>query len=323
MRVHHPIHPRPLSHTLRLGLIMILACTVWVAVGIFVFSHPVNAQEAPDRRLKIYPLRTELSIKAGTAYKGTFTLENTGSQPLTVELSAEEFDVVDTTYDYLFLPDSSISDWVYFGTTTVELAPKAKYSVGYVVNVPIGTEPGGAYISLFGASLPNQDSSIESVDRVGSLLYITVPGDISKTGSLISFSSPAVGFSDTPWSATLRNAGTAHFTSDYIMETKTLWGTTVSKQESASLILPRSVRLIQGTLPQPAWPGLYTVNYSIPLGDNGIAVGSRPFLFLPPAQVLALLALIAASILFMRTSRTRASRKKDAHPKHHTDKKGD
>lgn len=288
-------------------------------------AHPqtASAQNAPDRRLKIYPLRTELSIKAGTAYKGTFTLENTGSKPLTVELSSEEFDVVDETYDYLFLPDSSISEWVYFGTTTVELAPKAKYSVGYVVNVPIGTEPGGAYISLFGASLPNQDSSIESVDRVGSLLYITVPGDISKTGSLLSFSSPFIGFSETPWSATLRNSGTAHFNSEYRVETKTLWGTPVSSQESTSLILPRSVRLIQGSLPQPTWLGLYTVNYSIPLGDNGTAVGSRPYLFLPPAQVLALLALIAASVLFIRTHRARAKSKKHTATKNHTKRKQD
>ena len=287
--------------------------------------HPqtAGAQNAPDRRLKIYPLRTELSIKAGTAYKGTFTLENTGSKPLTVELSSEEFDVVDETYDYLFLPDSSISEWVYFGTTTVELAPKAKYSVGYVVNVPIGTEPGGAYISLFGASLPNQDSSIESVDRVGSLLYITVPGDISKTGSLLSFSSPFIGFSETPWSATLRNSGTAHFNSEYRVETKTLWGTPVSSQESTSLILPRSVRLIQGSLPQPTWLGLYTVNYSIPLGDNGTAVGSRPYLFLPPAQVLALLSLIAASVLFIRTHRARAKSKKHTATKNHTKRKQD
>lgn len=288
-------------------------------------AHPqtASAQNAPDRRLKIYPLRTELSIKAGTAYKGTFTLENTGSKPLTVELSSEEFDVVDETYDYLFLPDSSISEWVYFGTTTVELAPKAKYSVGYVVNVPIGTEPGGAYISLFGASLPNQDSSIESVDRVGSLLYITVPGDISKTGSLLSFSSPFIGFSETPWSATLRNSGTAHFNSEYRVETKTLWGTPVSSQESTSLILPRSVRLIQGSLPQPTWLGLYTVNYSIPLGDNGTAVGSRPYLFLPPAQVLALLALTAASVLFIRTHRARTKSKKHTATKNHTKRKQD
>lgn len=294
-----------------------------LAASLVILPQAAGAQNAPDRRLKIYPLRTELSIKAGTAYKGTFTLENTGSQPLTVALSSEEFDVVDETYDYLFLPDSSISDWVYFGTTTVELAPKAKYSVGYVVNVPIGTEPGGAYISLFGASLPNQDSSIESVDRVGSLLYITVPGDISKTGSLLTFSSPFIGFSETPWSATIRNSGTAHFNSDYRVETKTLWGTTASSQESTSLILPRSVRLIQGSLPQPTWLGLYTVNYSIPLGDNGTAIGSRPYLFLPPAQVLALIALIAASILFIRTGRAHIVQRRRSRSKAETKKDQD
>ncbi len=319
-----PFFPQSAQPKVILAFFLGLAVVSFSLIAALVV-HPqtAGAQNAPDRRLKIYPLRTELSIKAGTAYKGTFTLENTGSKPLTVELSSEEFDVVDETYDYLFLPDSSISEWVYFGTTTVELAPKAKYSVGYVVNVPIGTEPGGAYISLFGASLPNQDSSIESVDRVGSLLYITVPGDISKTGSLLSFSSPFIGFSETPWSATLRNSGTAHFNSEYRVETKTLWGTPVSSQESTSLILPRSVRLIQGSLPQPTWLGLYTVNYSIPLGENGTAVGSRPYLFLPPAQVLALLSLIAASVLFIRTHRARAKSKKHTATKNHTKKKQD
>ncbi len=294
---------------------------VFTAVAIFLFStilgivvpvHTASAETAPARRLKIYPLRAEVSIKPGTAYTGSFTLENTGTEPLSVQLSAEEFNVTDEAYDYVFKPQSNVNEWVHFATSSIELAPKVKYPVNYVVNVPIGTEPGGVYLSLFGASIPNPDSSIESVDRVGSLLYITVPGDITKTGTLLSFSSPLLGIGDTPWSATLRNSGTAHFSTDYSVSLQTLWGTTISKEESSSLILPRSVRLLQGSLQPPTWLGLYVTHYDIPLGDNGNAIGTRPYLYLPLNQTLPLLTLIAGIIIFISATRSHHKKRKDA-----------
>lgn len=313
-------------HTATLRAIRLQALPV--VLGVFLFSTilgcivPVQAaaaQTAPERRLKIYPLRKEVNIRPGTAYKGSFTLENTGTKPITVQLSAEAFDVKDDSYDYIFVPESKVSDWVHFATTSIELEPKATYPVKYIVNVPIGTEPGGAYISLFGASIPSPDASIESIDRVGSLLYITIPGDITKTGSLLSFSSPLVGITTAPWSATVRNAGTAHFTTDYTMNIRTLWGSDVSHEEGSSLILPRSVRLLQGSLQPPAWLGLYVIHYNIPLGDNGNAVGTRPYVYLPLGQALALAALLIGCVLFVRATRTR--QKKNQQSPQRADKK--
>lgn len=292
--------------------VLLVAFLFSTILGVIIPVHTASADTTPARRLKIYPLRAEISIKPGTAYTGSFTLQNTGTEPLSVQLSAEEFNVTDESYDYVFKPESTINKWVHFATSSIELEPNVKYPVNYVINVPIGTEPGGVYLSLFGASIPNPDASIESVDRVGSLLYVTIPGDITKTGTLLSFSSPLLGIGDMPWSATLRNSGTAHFTTDYSVSLQTLWGTTVSKEESSSLILPRSVRLLQGSLEPPTWLGLYVTHFNIPLGDNGNAVGTRPYLYLPLNQTLPLITLIVGIAIFISTTKTRHKKKKQA-----------
>lgn len=290
-----------------------------VAILITPASNTAAQATAPERRLKISPLRTELSITPGTAYMGTVRIENTGTTPLYVELSTEAFNVLGETYDYTFDPSAKATEWVHFSSKTLEIEPEAVVPIKYVINVPLGTEPGGVYLSLFAASIPLAGSSIESTDRVGSLLYITVPGDITKDGSLVAFSSPFLGTSAVNWSATVRNAGSVHFNANYTTRLKTLWGSPVSENAGDSLIMPRSVRLVQDSQPEPAIMGLYLLSYEVGLGDNGSAIGTRAFLYLPVGQVSALLALITACILFVSLGKDH--RKQRKHRKQSKEKK--
>jgi hypothetical protein len=280
----------------------------------------VNAQSTPDthttqnttsqtglpaQRVAISPLRQEIEIKQGTRYTGTIQLKNTGAQSIKVDLSAEAFQVKDTNYDYTFLPNSPINSWVHFNVSTITIDPGGIYPVHFVINVPLNAEPGGAYISLFASSQSDSSAGIASVNRVGSLLYLTLPGATTRIGSLINFSSPYIGTSEPTWSATIHNSGNLHFQSNTTVSLKTLWGSTVSETPTTSLILPSSIRLLEGTAQSPTWLGLYVLQYDISLGDNGHAVGTRPYLYAPIGQVVVLLILCISALLFMRTWRAR------------------
>ena len=276
------------------------------------FSIPVGAEDVPGRRLKVSPIRNEIVVQAGSVYKGSILLENSGKTSLNVMLSGEAFSIVNEQYDYLFLPHSPINNWVHFAQDTVVIDPGQSYVVNYLISVPNGSEPGGKYISLFASAQPSSHDGINSVDRVGSLVYITVPGTVTKTGALLTLKSPLIGVDVINWSATIQNAGTAHFRSNYTVTVKTLWNTPINTAFDSNLILPASVRLLSGEIPHPTVMGLYNVTYNFELGDIPNAVKTKLLLYLPVAQVLPAIGVLLIITLY-GTHRIHALKKKGHH----------
>jgi len=289
----------------------LLATTIGVGLSI---SANTNAQSPPERRLQVSPLRNEISVEAGSAYKGSIALKNTGKATLKVSLSAEAFGVINQNYDYAFIPKAPVSDWVHFSQSDVIIDEGETYVANYLISVPIGAEPGGKYISLFASALPSTNEGITSVDRIGSLVYLTVPGNVTRPGELISLKSPLTTTGAFNWSATIRNGGTAHFRSNYSVTTQTLWNTDLSKTEGSGLILPASVRLIQGSGVHPEWLGIYKVHYQFELGDTPSADQTKLLLYLPPLQTVTATILLLAFI-YLITSTIRRNTKRKRHNK--------
>jgi hypothetical protein len=269
-------------------------------------STPAAAQAVPERRLKVSPVRSEIVVQAGSVFKGTLKLENSGKSPLNVTLDAEAFNIVNQQYDYVFLPKSPINDWVHFTQDAVVIDPGQSYLATYFISVPNGTEPGGKYISLFASAQPSEIGGINTVNRVGSLLYMTIPGAITKTGALLSLRSPLVGTDVVSWSATIQNSGTAHFRSHYTVALSTLWNMPIAKSSDSSLVLPASVRLLSGDIPHPSTMGIYNVNYTFELGDTSDSVQTKLLIYLPLTQVLPTIgALIVIIVLVYHLVRIR------------------
>lgn len=261
-------------------------------------SGQPSSQSVPDRRLRLTPLRSEIIIQPGEAYKGSLTLKNTGKTTLHVHLSAEAFGVINENYDYVFKPDSPISSWVNFAQTDVVVDAGETYTAHYLIQVPIGAEPGGKYISLFAAAQPDTDQGITTVDRVGSLVYLTVPGNVTATGQLLSLSSPIIATDDFSWSATIRNSGSTHFRSSYQADLETLWNTPIAMTKDSALILPASIRLIQSGLDMPRLLGIYKVTYHFSLGDNPTATQTKLLIYAPLGQIIPG-ALLGLAIFFL------------------------
>lgn len=232
--------------------------------------------------LTLSPLRSELNIEPGTTSGGILTIENSTDKQIVVMLEADEFCAINQQYDYSFSEESEIAKWVTFGKNQVSLRPGETEKVQFKIGVPLSTEPGGYYISLFaGTDIIDLVEGVNSRQRIASLLYITVSGDVSRYGDLISFSSPWFMVSEGRWSAVLQNTGTTHFRTRYDVVIRDILNRDIVSASGDSLILPGTVRLISDTIPTPNFPGIYRAVYTIGLGDVSAKTITTNIFYMP------------------------------------------
>lgn len=278
----------------------IICCVGLIILSVVLFSNfEVNAQTAlqTQKGLTLSPIRSELEITPGTSLDGTLTITNSTSETMKVDLSAESFSVINQQYDYAFTSESDMTKWVSFSEPSIELAAGQSKKSNYAIGVPLSAEPGGRYISLFASTDTHNNSngsSITSRQRVASLLYITVTGEISRVGKLANLSSPTVVMGESNWSMMLQNIGTTHFRSRYnIQIINPINNQVISENNSDALVLPNSLRLVSSELPLPKLPGIYKAVYNIGLGDTPAKTEVRYIIYLPIYAAIIILGLIA------------------------------
>ena len=277
-------------------------------VVLFVFTalSPASAQGFDSPGLRVSPLRTELTIGPGTTLKSNLNVTNLTDKNMIVQLSSELFSVINPEYNYSFTVDTDVTRWVQFETTSVALEPGQSQRVSYDIAVPIGAEPGGQYISIFASTDSEQDAgAITSRQRIASLLYITVDGDVTRDGSLLSLSHPWWISGKTDWSVNLKNQGTAHFRSRYLVQIFALVGANpLAQMNGEALVLPGTIRRVTDTFPVPQYPGIYTVIYAIGLGDQPAQTETRYILYVPGWMWLVIgLAAVLSIMLIIRRRR--------------------
>lgn len=284
---------------MRLRGLLFSAC---LAVMVIFLPSGVSAA-ASSQGLLLSPLRTEANLAPGTVYDGVLTVANRTTAPMTVSLDAEEFSVINQQYDYAFTQESRVAKWVTFSPSELTLAAGDSKTVSYRVSAPLSAEPGGRYISLFASTdTGTQDGGVNSRQRIASLLYITVLGDVTRVGNLISLTSPWAINGESKWSVAIQNTGTTHFRSRYTVSIHNVLGHDVGTSASGdALILPGTIRLITDTLPLPPFPGLYKYIYTIGLGDTPAVTETRLVLYVPPVFIIiGSLTIVALAWLFAR-----------------------
>ncbi len=292
------------------GLLLVALFLISTPFNDSAYSQVVNDQST--KGLALSPLREEIAITPGTTQKKTLSLTNSSDQPMNIQLSAEVFSVVNHEYRYSFDEDDAVARWVRFGETELQLQPQERRSIAYEVAVPIGTEPGGAYISIFATNDTDQEpSAITLRQRIGLLLYITVEGEVTRSGSLLSLTAPWIVGSEAQWSATLQNTGSAHFRSRHEVVVHDVFGGEVARATGEALVLPGTVRRVTEPLPVLAWPGIYRLDYSIGLGDQPAYTDSR-LIVVAPLWIWLLSAIVVLGIILRATLRsTQTSQKRN------------
>jgi len=276
-------------------------CLVALVVAVAILSVPNSVGALDKKGLTLSPLRSEMNITPGTSLGGKLKITNSTDRLMPVQLSAEEFRTINPEYDYEFTPESDVVKWVVFSSTDFTLSAGESKDIDFMIGVPITAEAGGRYISLFATT----DSSATGGDanshqRIASLLYITVLGNLTQIGNLISLNTPWLVSGDSDWSMSLQNTGSTHFHSRYTVQVQKLLGDGfLTESTDDAMILPGTVRTVSSKIPLPQLPGIYKVIYAIGLGDKPAVTENRWMVYLPVWSIIALVLLIASAVLWL------------------------
>lgn len=192
----------------------------------------------------------------------------------------------------------SLKDYIHFPEASFELGQGERARIPVTISIPADAQPGGLYGSVLvtTASLPNGgDQTVQSgaksgsvvVSRVGSLFFITVPGDVQKGGEVSSFttsgnkkyfSSGPIGFD-----ILYHNSGNIHLAPYGSISIKNMMGDEVGVITSDPwYAFPQSTRLRQLTWERPYMFGKYTATAKINRGyDNIVDEKSVTFYVIP------------------------------------------
>lgn len=263
----------------------------------------LNTIAGAESGISISPVTKEVNLLPGTSLDGYISVTNSTNEKASLSLSVEEFNVANYQYDYTFIKESDISKWISFQEDELSLGSNQTKNINYTIGVPLSTEPGGRYLSIFVSSDKKFDSN-ESIlrQRLASLIYINVEGEVTRSGSTITFNSPWLIIDNPSWSTTLRNSGTTHYRSRYSVSVVNLFGKKVTEDKSGeALVLPGTIRLIKDNFNLPKWPGIYKLNYHIGLGDNPAFKQTKIIIYLPFYLIIVLFFVVIILIIKIKS----------------------
>lgn len=238
--------------------------------------------------LSLQPLRQELELQPGQTATSKVTVTNSTDSPQTVIMSAATFNVTNENYDYSFNEAEQTVKWVSFSEPSVQIAPRASHAFSYTIGVPGTAEPGERDLAVF-ASVSLPSGGVDVVNRVGELTYLTVAGNVTRTGGVLSLRTPLFSFRPSvAWETRLLDTGTAHYKSVLTVTTSSIFGRQVSQSADEHLLLPNAPRMLRGNTTVGGWPGIYKMRFTIGQGDAPAYQKTKWVLYMPVWAIVVL-----------------------------------
>jgi hypothetical protein len=148
------------------------------------------------------PGKIELSIKPGETKIVEVTVSNRTGNPRTFEITTEDAEgSSDPSQTLILLGDDkgpySLKDYVSVEASRFTLPHNLRARIPVTISIPADAEPGGLYGSLLVSTVSQEAKTGDGagtlpqsavVARIGTLFFITIPGDVAKEGKLKQFS---------------------------------------------------------------------------------------------------------------------------------------
>lgn len=254
--------------TTALSYRLFLAGIVLFAVG--ATAPAFAAEDDSDKReeITLSPATKQHKITASATKQDSFKVINTGETTYSFTVYARPYFVEGEDYQPVYTTDEKRSDaysWVQFDKTAWTIKPGETAQVNYTIRVPANASPGGHYGVLFAETDPSDaDEGTQSVlrtKRVGSVLSVTVPGDIKRAGEVLETNIGRLQF-EPPLETTTRiqNTGNIDFDATQTLTVKDVFGRVKYKDSAVRTIFPDTTRKVDFDWQSAAWFGLYRVD---------------------------------------------------------------
>ena len=233
------------------------------------------------------PGRAEIEVKPGQTVTYDISVANRISDNRQFELNVEDISgSEDGSQSVVMLGDArgpySIKDYISFPQKTFKLNLGERARIPVTISIPKDAEPGGYYGSVListvrvsGQDAPVGAASSPIVARIGTLFFITVPGDIKKGGELKDFSliNKQLWYESGPINMAIlyENTGSVHLNPYGEIRIKNLFNEEVGFLELEPwFALPGSLRSREVSWNRPMLFGRYTVTASINRGYDDV-----------------------------------------------------
>ncbi len=261
-------------------MVLILLATLLVLAAFQ--PQPGVAQEGFD--LLVFPAKLELGIAPGATQEFDINVHNYLN-------TDEQLDVY--FMDYLIKPNNefvfmdpgyysySCATWLSTDTPSMTVPAGQVVQKRFTVTVPVDAEPGGHYGVIFFQRVgPAAEGPIKTTPRIGSLIMVTVPGEIVRDAIIESVSVNSTWFwpsgkipllpkSVTTCRVVVFNKGNVHLTmkAKLTYTPKFGWGSgTIDLGEIT--VLPDTRRHFEEVIPDPPFLGSYEVKAEVSYGPS-------------------------------------------------------
>lgn len=244
------------------------------------------------------PGRTELEVRPGESITSEITVTNRISDDREFRLEVEDIVGSSDGRSLISLSDGerspySVLDYISFPKESFQLELGERARIPVTITIPEDAEPGGFYGTVL-VSTVRVGSSVENaprspiIARIGSLFFITVPGDIETEGEFTELS--LIGnngwwYEDGPIEAALtyENKGSIHLNPYGEISVRNMFGEEVGFVELEPwFVLPKAVRSREVSWDREFLFGRYTMTARVNRGyDDIVDTQSVTFWVLP------------------------------------------
>ncbi|MBI2100860.1 MAG: hypothetical protein HYT47_02470 [Candidatus Vogelbacteria bacterium] len=227
--------------------------------------------------LTIQPVKISQTLEPGSQLSGTIKLSNASSEDVQLAIKVEDFVPLAGAEGLQFVGRAegvtTVRDWISIrGDQSLIFKQGETRDITYDIITPPDAEPGSHFgVIFFKATRLNSAEPLKIGTQVGTLVFITVPGNRLQQGKILGFSAPRfVERGPVRFKIKFTNTGTVHFEPRGSIRISNLFGRKVGDVPiEGTAVLPSGVREWE-----IAWPnqelllGRYTAAAAV-LNDAG------------------------------------------------------
>lgn len=273
-----------------------------LSIGVFCILVIPGVSFAQQEGIQISPLTYNLEIKPGETKQAKIIVTNLNDTDLQYICEAEPFSGVseegapDFSNTELREGVTTLADWIEFESSTKEgtINPGLEKEINFSISIPVGAEPGGHYAAVFAKQIKkNAEGKTELgvSSRVGTLILVSVPGDVSQSAQITEFNYPKfVWTGPVSFKAKVENTGTVHYDSNVKLTADPLLGSDKEVDLGTHTVLPANTRVFDGKWDNKYPFGYYKLTATATAGDGDAAVATGLLIAIPLVVVLPVLA---------------------------------
>jgi hypothetical protein len=289
-------------------------------LSLALISAPAAALAQSAMGLTAIPPRLEVTVKPGETVTQQIKVRNDSDTTRTITSTAKDFIVTDdkgTPIQVEGVDDQSnrwaSSSWIQISPSTFTLKPKEVKILMVTIIAPDNPTAGGHYAMILHSpknevTLSETGSAIQTY--VGTLVYITVPGNIKENAQIKEFSAPAFSeFGPIDFKTIIANYSDIHIAPKGTISIRNWFGaTTASLALEDTNIFPNTSRQFLNTLNRRFLFGRYTADFEAGYGATGQALAATLIFWVIPWRLIILvLAAVAIGIILASLLRKKSS----------------